>query len=431
METLEPLPPQLLEASAAALHLPAELQREMEALFGRDFDHVRLHLGPQPERIHAEAFVCGPDIYISPAAYIPRTAAGRRLLIHELTHVVQQSNEPRAPRLAVPLLLNSPRLEAEALSIANGSRNSVSILPETAQPMVQCSTLRRDNKQALHGALEDLVKQVPITTAYKADTYTKSLLAWIREHPHVFTGEKYEFGGMKNQSAKIPVVIKAGQRISLSSLDGNDWKWIEKTILKLARKHRYGEHFTEVATRILDEDDNQWIAWKTSDCVFAAILIVLGLRFTGRGATVEGHELAVETNLAERLQVPKRVVQDHVLVHLLEDRLGWARMQVSDLETLNAKATTGRGYVVSYCDNPTTDFWHTVYGTYRGGGQWKWVDRQYERNYGNVRALLKGDLSAEANSWEIDANSPLVDLLRRDMDITTLKTTYKDFIAAL
>ncbi len=400
----------------------------MENLFAHRFDDVRIHVGPQPALLNSSAFACGRDVYFTPGTYAPGKPGGKRLLLHELTHVVQQSNQRRGVYAGAPALLDDSTLEDEADGVADGRRCSTTVLPETGLRLVQCSTLRRDNKQALHGALEDLVKQIPLVYAYNAESYQKGLVEWIREHPHVFTGEKYEFGGMKNQSAKVPVVIKTGQRISLTSLDRNDWKWIEKTILKLARKHRYGGNFTEITTRILDEDDNQWVSWKTSDCVFTAILIVLGLRFTGKGATVEGHELAVETDLAQHLHVPKRVVQDHVLVHLLEDRLGWKRMQVSDLETLNAQASSGHSYVVSYCDNATTDFWHTVYGSYKGNGKWKWVDRQWERNFGTVRDSLKGDLSAEANGWEIDEDSGLVQSLRRDLDIDGLKTTYKAFL---
>jgi hypothetical protein len=74
--------------------LPQALRRDFERRFGRDFSGVRVHpdAGADAGAIRARAFTVGSDIMFGPGAYAPGTRAGRRLLAHELTHVVQQRN---------------------------------------------------------------------------------------------------------------------------------------------------------------------------------------------------------------------------------------------------------------------------------------------------------------------------------------------------
>jgi len=64
-----------------------------EPLFGRDFSAVRVHAGEQARAsaaaVEARAYVAGPHLVLGEAADL-RDAAGRRLLAHELVHVVQQ-----------------------------------------------------------------------------------------------------------------------------------------------------------------------------------------------------------------------------------------------------------------------------------------------------------------------------------------------------
>jgi hypothetical protein len=67
----------------------------MEARFGEELGAVRVHADPRSarsaERLGALAYTVGRDIYFAAGQYRPTTAAGRHLLAHELTHVVQQS----------------------------------------------------------------------------------------------------------------------------------------------------------------------------------------------------------------------------------------------------------------------------------------------------------------------------------------------------
>ena len=66
-----------------------------EPRFGQSFAGVRIHTGAQAARsaesIGATAYTIGRDIVFGANQYSPHTSEGRRLLAHELTHVVQQS----------------------------------------------------------------------------------------------------------------------------------------------------------------------------------------------------------------------------------------------------------------------------------------------------------------------------------------------------
>lgn len=74
--------------------LPEPLQSTFEARFGADLSDVRVHsdtdAGVLSTELNAAAFTYGHDIYFGFGRYRPNTRAGRRLLAHELTHVVQQ-----------------------------------------------------------------------------------------------------------------------------------------------------------------------------------------------------------------------------------------------------------------------------------------------------------------------------------------------------
>ena len=68
---------------------------QMEPRFGHDFGRVRVHAdGPAAESaraVNAHAYTVGSDIVFAAGRYAPQTDSGRRLLAHELTHVIQQA----------------------------------------------------------------------------------------------------------------------------------------------------------------------------------------------------------------------------------------------------------------------------------------------------------------------------------------------------
>jgi Domain of unknown function (DUF4157) len=75
--------------------LSANERSFFEPRFGRDFSQVRVHTDvPAAESagaVNARAFTMGQDIMFGAGQYASRTDSGQKLLAHELTHVVQQS----------------------------------------------------------------------------------------------------------------------------------------------------------------------------------------------------------------------------------------------------------------------------------------------------------------------------------------------------
>ncbi|MCE9672833.1 DUF4157 domain-containing protein [Myxococcus stipitatus] len=76
--------------------LDAALRADFEPAFGHDFSHVRVHADGRADAsaraVDALAYTVGRDIVFRAGNYAPHTTSGRRLLAHELTHVVQQAH---------------------------------------------------------------------------------------------------------------------------------------------------------------------------------------------------------------------------------------------------------------------------------------------------------------------------------------------------
>ncbi len=83
----------------------------MEPRLGHDFSRVRVHADSSAaaaQSVDARAYTLGQDIVFGAGQYAPGTAQGRRLLAHELTHVVQQGGGNIAGPRPGPLAGNQP-----------------------------------------------------------------------------------------------------------------------------------------------------------------------------------------------------------------------------------------------------------------------------------------------------------------------------------
>ena len=84
----------LRQSKGGGQPLSKQSRAEMEPAFGADFGAVRVHTGDEAHslanRASALAFAHGVNIYFGRGQFQPDTTPGRRLLAHELTHVVQQ-----------------------------------------------------------------------------------------------------------------------------------------------------------------------------------------------------------------------------------------------------------------------------------------------------------------------------------------------------
>jgi hypothetical protein len=99
--------------------LPESTRAYFEPRFGRDFSQVRLHTDTQAvesaQAVNARAFTMGSDVVFGAGQYAPEASDGRRLMAHELAHVVQQGE---ISKLRVKLSDAIQRQEAESAPAA-------------------------------------------------------------------------------------------------------------------------------------------------------------------------------------------------------------------------------------------------------------------------------------------------------------------------
>jgi hypothetical protein len=86
---------QIESGSNSGKTLDTSINEEMSSKLGFDFSNVRIHTDDIAIRLskgfNARAFTHGSDIYFNKGEYNTNSLGGKRLLAHELTHVVQQS----------------------------------------------------------------------------------------------------------------------------------------------------------------------------------------------------------------------------------------------------------------------------------------------------------------------------------------------------
>lgn len=123
---------------ATGVPLDALTQQEMETRFGHSFGDVRIHTDSDAAHssweMHAAAYTIGRDIAFAAGRYDPHSAIGRRLLAHELAHVVQQDHGPSGES-------NPAGLEASAQGAATaaGERAGPIAVAGSSGPAVACA----------------------------------------------------------------------------------------------------------------------------------------------------------------------------------------------------------------------------------------------------------------------------------------------------
>lgn len=142
----------LHESRGRGQTLSASIRSTFEPQFGFGFGDVRVHTGSRADELSralgATAFTYGPDVYFRSGSFSPDTDSGRRLLAHELTHVVQQRRATHGPVQREPApegqaetqapsseQLTQPLSEREWTLVERWqSRGEVGIEPLTADP---------------------------------------------------------------------------------------------------------------------------------------------------------------------------------------------------------------------------------------------------------------------------------------------------------
>lgn len=107
--------------------LDASTRAFFEPRFGHDFSAVRVFSRTESDHsarsLNADAYTLGSNIVFASGHYAPGTFAGRRLIAHELTHVVQQTSTGDARRFAIsPAPVSIQRDSAQRKFLGTGSK---------------------------------------------------------------------------------------------------------------------------------------------------------------------------------------------------------------------------------------------------------------------------------------------------------------------
>jgi Domain of unknown function (DUF4157) len=131
--------------------LEPETRKSMEASLGADFGGVRIHRDDRAARsadaVGAAAYTVGDHVAFNRGLYRPETAAGRKLLEHELAHVAEEGGA------TVPSALHVGRDTDPAERVADARSSRPHTTPGAARPgRARTAVLRRTTLGSLLGA---------------------------------------------------------------------------------------------------------------------------------------------------------------------------------------------------------------------------------------------------------------------------------------
>jgi hypothetical protein len=126
--------------------LDAGTRDVMEGAFGTSFTGVHIHADGEADALNgavgARAFTTGSDIFFRQGTFQPSSSAGRELLAHELTHVVQQQGIPSGASLTVGPAEDAYEQEADRAGAAVER-----MIDSGAAPSQRIGTSRRLQRQ--------------------------------------------------------------------------------------------------------------------------------------------------------------------------------------------------------------------------------------------------------------------------------------------
>ena len=106
--------------------LPESVRTFFEPRFGYDFGRVRVHTDAQlaetAKTVNARAFTIGQDVVFGTGQYSPQTWEGKRLLAHELTHVIQQAQQPQQSKGMIQRDVTMPE---ETITVSEQRREQI------------------------------------------------------------------------------------------------------------------------------------------------------------------------------------------------------------------------------------------------------------------------------------------------------------------
>ena len=151
--------------------LDAATRAFMEPRFGHDFSRVRVHTdaqaGASARSVGANAYTIGNRIVFAPQQFKPETEYGRRMIAHELAHVVQQQGT-RTEIGAPPHRISEPGDASEMQAEASATQVMQHALPAQVGATTH-GVIQRDNEGGSAGRPSGGGRRVPVQIAVRGD----------------------------------------------------------------------------------------------------------------------------------------------------------------------------------------------------------------------------------------------------------------------
>jgi hypothetical protein len=129
------------QARGGGQALDSGVRAQMEPAFGADFGGVRVHTDVRADALNrslnARAFTTDQDIFFRQGAYSPGSSSGRKLVAHELTHVVQQNGDQVRRKLTVGQPGDRYEQEADQMAQAVMQQEQQTVRKDTDEGLVR------------------------------------------------------------------------------------------------------------------------------------------------------------------------------------------------------------------------------------------------------------------------------------------------------
>jgi len=197
----EPASPASVENVRRSPGRPLEptLRAEMESSFRRDFGGVRIHAdgaaNESAAALRAQAYTLGPHIAFASGSYDPTSERGRRLIAHELAHVVQQRRRQGSHGVA--------EAEREAAVVGDAAAAGRRVAPVVATPV-------RIARQAVAAAAERELEVEAVEVdgqtyvLYQKEVRTRGSSSWLANNPGNldYTPDVVDWGAYEGKKLK-------------------------------------------------------------------------------------------------------------------------------------------------------------------------------------------------------------------------------------
>src|SRR5438067_216314 len=207
------------EVLSSGQPLDATTRAFFEPRFGHDFSRVRVHTDARAAEsaraVNALAYTLGSNIVLASGQYSPTTLAGKKLLAHELTHVLQQSGidslgvqrqvavsdnakpnqtpQTEATPADAPVAHPVSDAEIEALDLAATAKAGAQALKKK-HPGISFTSGRRNVAKQAHAMASNIVSGKDRKWIEKTYASAAALQKWVDDHPKATTVDQISKG---------------------------------------------------------------------------------------------------------------------------------------------------------------------------------------------------------------------------------------------